>query len=262
MERYAFDNVWRHARERLRGLEMLLDPATIRHLEVLGVAEGWRCLEIGAGGGSLAAWLCQRVGSTGYVMATDLDLRFLEALRSPNLHVSRHNIATDDLPESQFDLVLSRLVLEHVQRREEALRRMRSALKPGGWLFCEDADNSSVALVIPGDAESRALFARIEKAKDQVMAAHGHLYCGRHLYALLHAMGLHEVRAEGRVPFLYAGTAPARWKRLSVEQLRTDIVNLHLATHAEVDAYLALVDSPNFVAQGFTVTTAWGQRAR
>jgi SAM-dependent methyltransferase len=261
MEHYAFDNVWMHARERLRGLEMLLDPATIRHLEALGVAEGWRCLEIGAGGGSIAAWMCQRVGPNGYVMATDLDLRFLEDLQKPNLHVCRHDVTVDDLPQSAFDLVLSRLVLGHLQKREEALERMRCALKPGGWLLCEDADNASVALLAPADAEMRALFAKIEHAKDAAMAAHGHLYCGRQLYALLQAIGLLEVRAEGRVSFLYARTPPARWKQLSVEQLRGDIVRARLATDAEIDGYLALLDLPNFVAQGFTVTTAWGRRA-
>ena len=239
---------------------MLLDPGTIRHLEALGVAEGWRCLEVGAGAGSVTEWLCQRVGHHGYVMATDLDVRFLEVLVRPNLHIHRHDIVRDDLPESQFDLVLSRLVLEHVQERREAVRRMVSALKPRGWLVCEDADNISVGLISPTDAGNRALFMKIEHAKDRVMAARGHLYCGRYLFGLLSAAGLIEIRAEGRVPFLYAGTEPAYWKLLSVEQLRNDIVSAHLATDGEVDAYHALLESTDFVAQGFTVVTAWGRR--
>lgn len=51
------------------------------------------------------------------------------------------------------------------------------------------------------------------------------------------------------------------WKRLSVEQLRNDIVNAHLATEAEIEAYCALLDSPSFVARGFIVMTAWGRRS-
>ncbi len=47
MSSYSFDNAWEKARERLRGLEALTDPATIRHLETLGVRDGWHCLEIG-----------------------------------------------------------------------------------------------------------------------------------------------------------------------------------------------------------------------
>ena len=260
MPEYAFDNVWVHARQRLRGLEQLLDPGTIRHLEALGVAEGWHCLEIGAGGGSITEWLCRRVGHNGYVMATDLNTRLLEALAAPNLAVRRHDIMSDDYPESEFDLVLSRLVLGHVREREKALRRMLAVLKPGGWLVCEDADNVSVALLSPRDAANSALFLKVEQAKDKAMAARGYEYCGRHLYGWLSAAGLTEVHAEGRVPLLYARTEPAQWKRLSVEQLAGDIVRAQLATDSEVAAYLALLDSPNFAAQGFTVMTAWGRR--
>ncbi len=261
MEKYAFDNAWIHARQRLRALEHLLDPGTIRHLEALGVGEGWHCLEVGAGGGSIAEWLFQRVGQRRYVMATDLDTRFLEALNAPNLEVRRHDIVSEDLPEGKFDLVLSRLVLEHIRERERALRRMLSALKPGGWLVCEDADNVSVALLSPTDAASNALFMKIEQGRDRAMSARGHVYCGRHLYGFLQSLGLAEVGAEGRVPLLCAGTPAIHWKRLSVEQLRKDIVNAHLATETEIDAYLALLDSPNFAAQGFIVMTAWGHRS-
>ena len=257
---YAFDNVWIHARQRLDGLEQLLDPGTIRHLEALGVAEGWRCLEVGAGGGSVTTWLCQRAGSTGHVTATDLDTRFLDAVTMPNLDIRRHDIVTDELPEMRFDLVLSRLVLEHIQQRETALRRMLSSLKPGGWLVCEDTDSASVTLLSPTNPASRELFARVERAKDAVLTARGHAYCGRQLYGYFCALGLERVRTEGRAPLIYARTAPARWKALSVDQIRTDIVGTGLATDADIDGYLALVDSQEFVAQGFTVMTAWGRR--
>ena len=49
-------------RERLRLLEDSFDPGTFRWLDQLGVGSGWRCLEVGAGGGSVARWLADRVG--------------------------------------------------------------------------------------------------------------------------------------------------------------------------------------------------------
>src|SRR5947209_2401718 len=103
MATYAFDNAWQQARDRLQAAEELLDTGTIRHLEALGVAHGWRCLEAGAGGGSIARWLCKRVGTQGNVDATDLDTRFLEQLSEPNLHVMRHDITRDPLPEDAYD---------------------------------------------------------------------------------------------------------------------------------------------------------------
>src|SRR5687768_10129658 len=107
-ERYVFDNAAeQQARERFAALPRLYDPGTIRHLAALGVGAGWRCLEVGAGGGSIARWLAQRVGSTGYVVATDLDTRFLEPLArevGPPLAVQRHDVTADPLPEASFDL--------------------------------------------------------------------------------------------------------------------------------------------------------------
>lgn len=197
MYQYAFDNVWIHARERLRGLEQLLDPGTVRHLEALGVGEGWQCLEVGAGGGTIAEWLCHRVGRSGRVVATDLDTRFLDALNMPNLDVRRHDIVSEDLPECQFDLVLSRLVLGHIQNRNDAFRQMLSALKPSGWLVCEDADNASVALLSPQDTVTSELFMKVERGKDKVMSARGHVYCGRQLWGWLHALGLIDLHVEG-----------------------------------------------------------------
>jgi hypothetical protein len=79
-EEYLFDNDWKMTRERLAALERDRDYATIRCLEAISVAARWRCLEIGGGGGSIAAWLCERVGSMGSVLATDTNTRFLAAL--------------------------------------------------------------------------------------------------------------------------------------------------------------------------------------
>ena len=64
-------------RERLALLTQFADPITTRRLTDLGVGRGWRCLEVGAGNGSIARWLASRVGSEGRVVATDLNPRFL-----------------------------------------------------------------------------------------------------------------------------------------------------------------------------------------
>src|SRR5262249_46808189 len=128
---YTLDNAWKHARERLALLEALTDPGTIRHLELIGVAPGWRCWETGGGGGSVAAWLCERVGPAGHVIATDLDTRFLAALRHDNLDVRRHDIVAKPPPEGAFDLVHARALLVHLTQREAVLDRMVAALRPG-----------------------------------------------------------------------------------------------------------------------------------
>jgi SAM-dependent methyltransferase len=48
----------------------------------------------------------------------------------------------DPLPARSFDLIHERLVLFHVPAREQALERMVSALKPGGWIVIEAFDRN------------------------------------------------------------------------------------------------------------------------
>ena len=54
--------------------------------------------------------MCQRVGTAGQVVATELDTRLLEAIVSPNMEVRRHNIVNDDLEKDYYDLVHARYV--------------------------------------------------------------------------------------------------------------------------------------------------------
>ena len=68
---------------RLKLLEAVCDPWTFRHLDGIGVRQGWRRLEVGAGAGSVVRWLSEPVGSAGRVVAGDLDPRFLGDLRAP-----------------------------------------------------------------------------------------------------------------------------------------------------------------------------------
>src|SRR5271154_3035731 len=82
---YAFENSGTQTAARFSALADIFDPGTIRHLTEIGVGSGWHCLEVGAGGGSIATWLCDRVGGNGRVLATDIDTRFLETLNRSNL---------------------------------------------------------------------------------------------------------------------------------------------------------------------------------
>src|SRR5262245_40508772 len=89
-ERYLADHTAAEAeRERLSLLEQIEDPRSQRHLATLGIQRGWHCLEVGAGHGSIARWLAERVGPQGLVVATDLNPRFLTELQLPNIEVRR-----------------------------------------------------------------------------------------------------------------------------------------------------------------------------
>ena len=83
--------VWQHdlkgESDRLRLMSDLLDPSSQFHLLRTGVATGWRCLEIGAGNGSLSRWLAKRVGPSGHVIASDIRTDLMEGIAGGNLEV-------------------------------------------------------------------------------------------------------------------------------------------------------------------------------
>ena len=129
------------------------------------VATCWRsgCAPVGRAGRSApAGHACRRgssdcVGPTGRVVATDIDVSWMPA--DAPFEVRRHDVAADPPPDGGFDLVHVRLVLTHVPQRAEALRRMASALRPGGWLVVEDFDVSIQPRACPDaatDDEDRA----------------------------------------------------------------------------------------------------------
>jgi SAM-dependent methyltransferase len=112
---YVFDPEWTMECDRLRALESLFDDASMRHLARVGVVtEGWRCLEVGCGAGGIARRLAARVGTGGRVVATDLDIRFVEGHGLGNLEVRRHDILADPLEEGAFDLAHARAVIMHI----------------------------------------------------------------------------------------------------------------------------------------------------
>lgn len=131
--------------ERIRLLRELEDPHTIRRLEHIGAGSGWRCLEVAAGDGSIAAWLADRVGSAGHVVATDVDLRLLHGRERTNLQVRQHDILQDPLETACYDLVHCRALLMHLAQPQRALQQMAAALRPGGWLLVEETDYTSFA---------------------------------------------------------------------------------------------------------------------
>ena len=137
---YLLDNRAPEAGLRFDSLAALFNPVTFRHVEMLGISQGWRCWEVGVGGPSIPDWLSRRVCPSGQVIATDIDVRWVQRAIADNVEVRQHDVVADEPPTGPFDLVHERLVLIHLPRREEALERMVGALRPGGWLLLEDFD--------------------------------------------------------------------------------------------------------------------------
>jgi SAM-dependent methyltransferase len=259
---YVFDPGWRQEWERLRAIEAIWDANTFARLEAIGIGAGWRCLEVGAGSGSVAGWLCRRVRPDGQVVATDLDTRFLELLDAPNLEVRHHDITLDDIEEGAYDLVHTRLLLEHLPRAEVALGKMVKALTPGGHLLVEEFDHVTF-LPDPARAEAdKTTWQQFLDAFEVLSRRRGlDLVFGRRLFGLLRTYQLEDVQAGGVTVTERGGSAGRGLLRLSVLSLREALLDTMAIDEQGVDRLVSLLEDPGFSWTSQLMVSAQGRRA-
>jgi len=261
-QRYMFDAAWQAEQRRLAALETIWDPYTFSNLDAVGVSPGWRCLEVGGGNGSVTAWLCDRVGPQGSVVATDLDTRFLALRSETNLEVRAHDITRDKLEQGAYDLVHCRLLLSHLPAHEQALRNMTAALKPGGCLLIEEFDHVAFLPDPASDAASQAAWNAWLDAFGRLSQQRGlDLPYGRRLMGLLDGEGLIDVHAEGRTVFERGGVEGRDLLLLSVQSLRPHLIDTGAIDDPTIDRLVAMLSDPAFVWQSQVMVAARG-RAR
>ncbi len=259
-EEYLLDNARREAGARFGALAELFDTVTFRHIAVLGIKPGWRCWEVGAGGPSVPAWLSDRVGRHGEVLATDLDPRWIDAHDGGGVTVRQHDVARDDPPTDGFDLVHARLVLVHVPDRDEALRRMAASLRPGGALLIEDFDSDLQPLACPhAPGPEHVLANRIRRGFLALLAQRGaDPRYGRTLPARIRTAGLRDVAADAYFPI--AMPAAAALDAANVRQVRSDLVAGGHASEDELDVHLAALADGRLDIAVPPLVSAWGRR--
>ncbi len=258
MNRYLLDNRRLEAGERFTALAELFDPWTFQHLDGVGLGEGWRCWEVGAGGVSVPRGLAERVGTSGRVLATDIDASWLEP--DGVLEVRRHDIINDPPPAETFDLVHARLVLVHLADRAAALRVMIDALRPGGWLVLEDADPALQPLACPDErGPAEALANRLRTQVRTLMTQRGaDLAYGRTLPRLLRESALTDVRAEAYFPI--SAPACAILEAATMRHVREELLAADLATPAEIETHLENLARGDLDLMFAPMITAWGRK--
>ena len=117
-----------------------LDPATELMLDLVGIGEGSRVLDVAAGAGEQSLLAAERAGRAGSVLATDISSNILEFAAQEARQAGFNNVETrildgenlDELAPDSFDAVISRVGLIYFPDQQKALTGMRRALKPGG----------------------------------------------------------------------------------------------------------------------------------
>ncbi|WP_052864200.1 methyltransferase [Streptomyces niger] len=255
---YVFDNDSTHSREQHRCLAAAYDPVTLERLAATGVGDGWRCLEIGAGGGSVARWLAARVAPTGEVTATDVKPHHIPA--TPLLTVRRHDVVTDPLPEAAFDLVVARLVLQHLPERLAVLDKLVRALKPGGVLQIDEFDTSYEPPLLAPDARAAELYSAFLRAKAAAMrAGGGDPHWGRRVPAAMRAAGLVDIDPLPHIELRHARSAGLRLQLHHTYHLRDRLLAEGL-TDTDLAAVRALMQDPAFRAASSILYSTQGRR--
>lgn len=121
-------------------LEQWLGEATQRMLDLAGVSNGDRVLDVAAGAGGQTIAAAQRVGDKGEVVATDLSPTILGLAADAAASAGLTNISTQELdgeqlrqlPGASFDAAISRVGLIYFPDRHRALTGIHHTLRPGG----------------------------------------------------------------------------------------------------------------------------------
>lgn len=256
--RHVFGEPSEHTARQHQMLSLAYDPMTIERLVQAGVAPGWRCLEVGAGNGSVARWLARRVGPSGVVVATDTRPENISKVE--RVKVMRHDIARDPLPEAEFDLIHARLVLPLLPERLVVLDRLVRALKPGGVLQLDDFDVTYAPALLMPDPAARELYQTFTEAKIRLMTRAGvDVAWGRHAAEAMRGAGLTGIDPRPHLELWFPESPGVRLMANHTRHLREEFVAEGMTDRQLADVR-ALLAHPEFRATSYAMYSVQAHR--
>lgn len=162
------------------------------HYKDLPLGTGSKILECGSGSGHYLTKLVDLYPKAEF-FSLEADPAYAEAQKirfdkAPynKINVINSTIENSTLPENNFDLIILRLVLEHLPHPDQVVASLRKLLKVGGQLFLIDNDFHNHLLTYPHIPELSTLYdAYCRQRVDQG----GNPYIGRELPMLMEQEG-------------------------------------------------------------------------
>lgn len=262
MTSYALDNASPHGTSHLGGLAGMFDHFTRARINESVSLAGARCLELGAGNGSVAVWLAGQVGPHGQVVATDIDTQHIPS--HDRMTVVRHDLMRDPLPPGPFNLIHARCLLGHLTIRDTLTPELCQLLAPGGVILIEDFDTvgslrTTSVLHVPQDGPDIAdLWNRYEQLRADLFAAAGtDGSFPRRSHGLLIDSGLTNVRSVAYTTS-WCGGDPGSWHAAAtLQQFRPKLAEFGFGDEM-VDRLVEALANPEFHVSGRTLCSTSG----
>jgi SAM-dependent methyltransferase len=246
----------------IQGAAMASD--TERMLELIGVREGWSCLDIGCGPGGITGLLSRRVGSTGRVVGLDMNAGFLEHARATaasNVEFVLADAYSPNLPAGTFDLVHTRFVASTSGAPERLLQEAKRLARPGGTVALQEPDVATLNCYPPHpswDKLKAALFGAFSGVGADVELA-------RRLYSVVRQAGLADVQFRPFIVGVRSTDPMVDYLPSTVESVRATVLQLGLLSELEFPIVLAEcrehLRQPDTVSTLYTVAQVWGRKA-
>jgi ubiquinone/menaquinone biosynthesis C-methylase UbiE len=253
--------------ERLQRQADELRPESVALLDRVGLRPGQCALDLGCGPRGVIELLSERVVPGGRVVGVDADpvhvamARDLAAkLNLPNVEVLTADARHTGLPSDSFDLVHARTLLITVPEPAEVVAEMVRLARPGAWVAGLEPDTGA-AICYP----AHPAFDRLSDVFHMAFSRKGaDPYLGRRMAELYRQAGLENVIIEARSPLHPPGHSRRTIRADLVRAMRSQILDIGLATNDELDELDAAVrehlDNPETVVMPGLYFLAWGRK--
>lgn len=223
-------------RDRLRVLARVMEEGSINLIRRADIPKGSKCLDVGSGGGDVTRLLASHVGPDGHVTGVDFDpikveMAARETSEAEITNVEFRTAGVYDLePAQEFDVIIARFVLSHLDDPIRALSRMHAVLRSGGQILVEDVEFSAHFCYPPCDAMDD--YIRIYTA--MAASTGGDANIGPKLPGMLEKTGFSEISMQVHQPAGLTGDVKMI-SPLTMHGMADRVVAEGLATREDVD---------------------------
>ena len=254
---------------RLRIQAEALTPEAAILLDRIGLAAGWKCLDLACGAGGITDLLSERVGPTGRVLGLDIDPTTLAAARAwakekglTNVDFVQGDAASTKLPRESFDLVHIRYLFTTVGWREGLLREAYALVRPGGLLAVQEADAEALKCYPPHEA-----WDRLKRVLITVFERTGaDTFAGRRMFQELRRLGLEGVAFRPCLVGATSGDPLVDYLPETIRSVRRLILEQGLMLASELDEALEAcrrhLANPDTISTSVLVFQVWGRKPR